>query len=111
MIPAANCATYSLRIIRQSDLATDSTHLHGLYGNVCVFKPGYNIVNFRDGRAFLVLRSRVPGILGRRARGNANFIQERGNAERKRIGTLNSRSCEDMTGHAPPPLPYSLSET
>ena len=42
-------------------------------------------------------RSRVPGILGTRARGNANFIQERGNAERERIGTLNSRSSEEMT--------------
>ena len=35
---------------------------------------------------------RVPGILGTWARGNATFIQER-----KRIGTLNSRSCEEMT--------------
>ena len=44
-----------------------------------------------------LLRSRVPGILGTRARGNANFIQERGNAERERIGTLNSRSSEEIT--------------
>ena len=46
---------------------------------------------------FLFLRSRVPGILGTRARGNSNFIQERGNAESERIGTLNSRSSEEMT--------------
>ena len=30
-----------------------------------------------------LLRSLVPGILGKQARGNAHFIQERGNAERK----------------------------
>ena len=50
----------------------------------------------RDGHAFLVLRSRVPGIWGMRARGNANFIQERGNTEREQIGTLISRSCEEI---------------
>ena len=27
---------------------------------------------------------------------NANFVQERGNAERERIGTLISRSCEEI---------------
>ena len=58
--------------------------------------------SYRDGRAFLVLRSRVPGIIGTRSRGNANFIQDRGNAERKRIGTLNLRSCKELTGHRPP---------
>ena len=42
-------------------------------------------------------RSCVPGILGTRARRSANFIQERRNLERERIGTLNSRSCEEMT--------------
>ena len=41
--------------------------------------------------------SRVPGILGTRARENANFIQEHENAKRERIGILNSRSCEEMT--------------
>ena len=41
-------------------------------------------VGYRDGRAFLVSRSRVPGNLGTRARGSANFIQER-----ERIGTRN----------------------
>ena len=34
-------------------------------------------------------RSRVPGILGTQACGIANFIQERGNTEHERIGTLN----------------------
>ena len=53
---------------------------------------------------FAFLRSRVPGILGSRARENANFIQDRGNAERERIGTLYSRSCKETTGQkAPPP--------
>ena len=47
-------------------------------------------------------RSRVPCILGARARGNANFIQDRGNAEREIIGTLNSRSCRETTGHKAP---------
>ena len=50
----------------------------------------------RAGRAFLDLRSRVPGILGTRARGNANFVQERGNMERERIGMLISRSCGEI---------------
>ena len=35
----------------------------------------------RYGLKFLVSRSRVPGILGTQARGNANFIQDRGNAK------------------------------
>ena len=39
------------------------------------------------------MRSRVPGILEPRARGNANFSKERGNTEGKRIGTLILRSC------------------
>ena len=42
----------------------------------------------RDGHSFLVLCSCVPGILGTRARGTT---------ERERIGTLNLRSCEEMT--------------
>ena len=46
---------------------------------------------------FAFPHSRGPGILGTRARGNAHFIQERGNAERERIGTINMRSCEEMT--------------
>ena len=49
---------------------------------------------------FAFPRARVPGILGARARENANFIQERG-----RIGTLNLRSCEEMT---PNRLPASI---
>ena len=47
----------------------------------------------RDGHAFLVSRSRVPGILGKRARGNANFVEERGNAEHQKLGKLITRSC------------------
>ena len=46
-----------------------------------------------------LLCSRVPSILGQRVRGKANYIQERGNAECKRIGTLNLHSCAEMTGH------------
>ena len=51
---------------------------------------------------FVFPRSRVTNILGTRACGNANFIQERGNLECERIGMLNLRYCEDMIGHAPP---------
>ena len=54
---------------------------------------------------FLFLRSRVPGILGTRARGNSNFIQDRGNAESKSIGKLNLRFCAEMTGA--PLSPYT----
>ena len=43
---------------------------------------------------FAFLRSCLPGILGTQACGNANFIQDRGNAECERIGTLNLRSCK-----------------
>ena len=39
----------------------------------------------------------VPSILGTQAPRNANFIQERGNAECERIGKLNLSSCEEMT--------------
>ena len=49
------------------------------------------------------MRSRAPGILGTRVRGNANFMQERGNAEHEGLGTLNSHDCAEMTG-APPSL-------
>ena len=45
---------------------------------------------------FAFPHARVPGILGTRARGNANFVQERGNAERERIGTLILRSCGEI---------------
>ena len=58
-------------------------------------------VVIRDGRAFLVSRSRAPAFSRSRHFRNAgvrerNFIQERGNAERERIGMLNSRSSEEM---------------
>ena len=43
---------------------------------------------------FAFLRSCLPGILGTQACGNANFIQDRGNVERKRIGTLKLHSCK-----------------
>ena len=56
----------------------------------------------RDGRAFLVSRSCAPGILGTQACRIANFIQERRSPERERIGTLNSRSCAEITGHNAP---------
>ena len=46
----------------------------------------------RAGRAFLDSRSRVPGVLGTRARGNAIFFKARGNAEREEVGTLISRA-------------------
>ena len=46
----------------------------------------------RAGRAFLDLRSRVPGVLDTRARGNAIFFKARGNAEREEVGTLISRA-------------------
>ena len=37
---------------------------------------------------FAFPRSRVPGILGTRARGNTNFVQELENAEREKTGTF-----------------------
>ena len=46
----------------------------------------------RAGRAFLDSRSRVPGVLGTRARGNAIFFKARGNAEREEVGALISRA-------------------
>ena len=46
----------------------------------------------RAGRAFLDLRSRVPGVLGKRAHGNAIFFKACGNAEREEVGTLISRA-------------------
>ena len=61
----------------------------------CIVKNMNNNVN-RDGRAFLILPSRVPGVLGTWARGYANFVHERGNAERERIGTLILRSCGEI---------------
>ena len=45
-------------------------------------------VNSRAGHAFLDLRSRVPGILGPPARGNAIFFKACGNAEYKEVGGL-----------------------
>ena len=42
----------------------------------------------RAGLACLDSRSRVPGVLGPRARGKAIFFKARGNAERKEVGTL-----------------------
>ena len=45
---------------------------------------------------FAFPRSRVPGILGTQARGNANFVQEHGNAECERIGMLILRSCGEI---------------
>ena len=36
--------------------------------------------------------SRFPGILGTRERGKANFLQESGNKECEKVGTLISRS-------------------
>ena len=55
----------------------------------------------------VLLRSRIPGILGMQARGNANFIQDCGNVECKRIGTLNSRSFKEMTGYKVSPHPHT----
>ena len=46
------------------------------------------LMDIRAGRAFLDSCSRVPGVLGTRARGNAIFFKARGNAEREEIGTL-----------------------
>ena len=46
----------------------------------------------RAGHAFLDSRSRVPVVLGMRARGNAIFFKARGNAEREEVGTLISRA-------------------
>ena len=47
-------------------------------------------------------RSRNLGIFGTQAHGNANFVQERGNAERERIGTLILCSCGEIQN-----IPYS----
>ena len=41
---------------------------------------------------FAFPRSRIPGVLGTRARGNAIFFKARGNAEREEVGTLISRA-------------------
>ena len=41
------------------------------------------------------------------ARGNTNFIQERGNKEHERIGTLNSRSCAERQDIMLPPPKYT----
>ena len=41
---------------------------------------------------FAFPRSRVPGVLGTRARGNAIFVKARGNAERNEVGTLTLRA-------------------
>ena len=49
-------------------------------------------LSIRAGRAFLDSRSRVPGVLGTRARGNAIFFKARGNAEWEEVGTLISRA-------------------
>ena len=57
----------------------------------CIVKNMNNNVN-RDGRAFL----RSWRFRNTRARGNTNFVQERGNAERERIGTLILRSCGEI---------------
>ena len=46
----------------------------------------------RAGRAFLDSRSRLPGVLGTRARRNAIFFKAHGNAEREEVGTLISRA-------------------
>ena len=54
----------------------------------------------------MLSRSCVPGISGTGAHWNANSIQEHGNAEHERIGTLNSRSCAEMTGHNVEGLAY-----
>ena len=51
---------------------------------------------FPRSRVPALPRSRVLCILGTRARGNANFVQERGNMERERIGMLISRSCGEI---------------
>ena len=50
----------------------------------------------RDGRAFLILCSHIPGILGTQARGNANFVQELGNVKHKKIGMLILRSYKEI---------------
>ena len=41
---------------------------------------------------FAFPHSRVPGVLGTRARGNVIFFKARGNAEREEVGTLISRA-------------------
>ena len=68
-----------------------------------------SIIISRDGRAFLVSRSGVPGVLGTRER---KFCT--GTRERERIGTLTSRSCVGKAGHnapSPPPPLHTLNET
>ena len=52
-----------------------------------------NDIKTRDGGPFLVSRSRVLGILGTRARRNANFVLERGT--RKNRNAI-SRSCGEI---------------
>ena len=49
-----------------------------LHGRRSISEVAQYCLKCRDGRAFLVSHSHVPGILGTRAGGNANFIQERG---------------------------------
>ena len=57
-------------------------------------------------------RSRVPGILGMRARRNANFVQDRRNAEREETGMLISCSCGVKVNiPARDTKPYYLSPT
>ena len=65
----------------------------------CMQHCPIKLINQRWARVpgFAFPCSRVPGILGTRASGNANFIQECRIEERKRIGTPNARSCEEIT--------------
>ena len=67
----------------------------------------FSIQDCRDGRAFLVSRSRVPDILGTRERGNTNVIQECG-TQKDRKAKL-AFLCRD-DGSSPPPLPHTLGE-
>ena len=74
MSPCALCAVQNLKIVKS------------------VKQKLQVMLSLRAGRAFLDLRSRVPNVLGTRARGNAIFFKARGNAERKEVGTLISRA-------------------
>ena len=65
--------------------------LAGLLDRIIQLLQFYVLSN-RAGRTFLNSRSRVPGVLGTRARGNANFLKESRNVEREDMGTLISRS-------------------
>ena len=64
----------------------------------------------RIGRVFLVSLSHIPDILGTQASGNANFVQECGNAEHKRIGTIILCSSEEIKNISTPP-PTQLHDT